>query len=204
MTSFEPFRLRTESRGAQKKETLRKILEDQEEERKQLQSSFRARSVPDPFDLINVGMAQGTGARPPKPPTEPKPFNLTCVALHERSKKNLEKLRATKAAEEKRMSTSFKARPSSALNLRPRQPLKPLQNQQQMATGVLPIPVKLKSAARAQERRNWNEMQKVRRAKLEEEKMAEEEDRKKAEKMEVQRLRKTLEFKARPLPKYLR
>jgi hypothetical protein len=79
-------------------------------------------------------------------------------------------------------------------------------NQQQSSNRVLvdAAPVKLKSATRASERRDWNEKQRQRRLKMEEEKVQEEEQRKEREKNDVRKLRSTMEFKARPLPRYLR
>ena len=102
---------------------------------------------------------------------------------------------------EKRMSTQFKARPSLCTK---REPFKPVINHQNHTTLVDADPVKLKSATRASKRLAWNEKQKERRLKMEEEKALEEQQRKEREKNEVRKLRSTMEFKARPLPKYLR
>ncbi|UPQ97339.1 TPX2 domain-containing protein [Chloropicon primus] len=199
-TSFEPFKLQTETRGMKKKRELLKIIEGEEMELKQRQSSFRARNVPNPFDNLRPS----TRASKAKSPTEPKPFNLRAVHLHEKAQKNIEKTRIEKENMEKRMSTQFKARPSLCTTTR-RQPFKPVKVNQQKRSGVIiPVPLKLKSASRAAERKNWNDQQRLRRLKVEEKGREEEEERKKAELMEIRNLRKNMEFKARPLPRYLR
>ena len=122
-TSFEPFSLQTETRGMKKKRELERIMEGEAMEAKKLQNSFKAREVPNPFDLLRPS---SSGAAV-KAPTEPKPFNLRSQRLHEKAQEELKEIRAQKENAEKRMSTQFKARPSLCkAGSKKRLPFKPL------------------------------------------------------------------------------
>ena len=201
-TSFEPFSLQTETRGMKKKRELERIMEGEAMEAKKLQNSFKAREVPNPFDLLHPS---SSGAAV-KAPTEPKPFNLRSQRLHEKAQEELKEIRTQKENAEKRMSTQFKARPSlCTAGSKKRLPFKPLKaSNNSRSLGIIPVPMKLKSASRAAERRDWNLKQKQRRAELEQEKKRRSKERQRAEEKEIRSLRKSMVFKARPLPKYLR
>lgn len=146
-------------------------------------------------------LSKGTSKR--KVLTRPQPFNLRGTQLHKRAQENLELLRTQRDAREKRMSTQFKARPSATMK---RAPFKPIKENANTSAGVAieVAPMKLKSASRATERKNWNEQQRLRRLKLEEEKRAEEKRKDEEDRVSLKKLRKQREFKARPLPRYLR
>ena len=131
---------------------------------------------------------------------------MVSPCVQEKAQEELKEIRTQNENAEKRMSTQFKARPSlCTAGSKKRLPFKPLKaSNNSRSLGIIPVPMKLKSASRAAERRDWNLKQKQRRAELEQEKKRRSEERQRAEEKEIRSLRKSMVFKARPLPKYLR
>jgi len=185
LTEPSPFDLKTEIRGQIYVESLKEKLE--REAKEQLEKrQFRAHP-------IVFEPTKGLAKVEKLPITEPKPFQLpgesNFIIAQERLQRMIEE------REEKRKAAAlFKARPMPDT--------KPFIPQKSNAPLTEPTDKILNSDKRAEVRKRFDELLRQKEIKLEKERKLLEEERRRQEELEIAKLRKEMEVKARPMPDF--
>jgi len=182
----KPFQLRTDQRGQQHQSRLRARLAELEQEQEALRVR-KAQQLPPTIEHPAIPPKPE-----PKPLTVPHPFKLRSEVRHENYVAEFTS-HLSEEERQKQAEAEFKARAMwNGVPFRPRESEAPL---------TAPSEFALATIARASERQAFDQQIEEKWRAIEEEKAAAEEAARKAEEEEVRQYRRTLRFKANPLPK---